>query len=106
MLVGSMQEPPGLAELARPGLFRSHVAGSPSIWWNDRAIFAVLERYLDAPQSGKRQGFWSRSAAQSSRSTSAAIRSERIGGYWKGSTTACLNSSMKERTRRFGVRAF
>lgn len=29
----------------RPGLFAAHVAGSPSIWWNDRAILANEERF-------------------------------------------------------------
>lgn len=28
------------ALFTRPGLFAAHVAGSPSIWWNDRAILA------------------------------------------------------------------
>ncbi|MCV9938967.1 alpha/beta hydrolase-fold protein [Boseaceae bacterium BT-24-1] len=34
---------------ARPGLFRSHVAGSPSIWWDERAILATRERFLCSP---------------------------------------------------------
>jgi hypothetical protein len=29
------------ALFTRPGLFASHVASSPSIWWNDRAILAT-----------------------------------------------------------------
>jgi len=37
------------ALFARPGLFRSHVAGSPSIWWDERAILATRERFLNAP---------------------------------------------------------
>lgn len=37
------------ALFARPGLFRSHVAGSPSIWWDDRAILATRERFLNSP---------------------------------------------------------
>ncbi|WP_164985759.1 alpha/beta hydrolase-fold protein [Bosea sp. Tri-44] len=34
---------------ARPGLFRSHVAGSPSIWWEERAILKTRERFLRLP---------------------------------------------------------
>lgn len=34
---------------SRPGLFRSLVAGSPSIWWNDRAILAARAQYLLGP---------------------------------------------------------
>jgi predicted alpha/beta superfamily hydrolase len=34
------------ALFTRPGLFRSHVAGSPSIWWEERAILATCERFL------------------------------------------------------------
>lgn len=30
----------------RPGLFRSLVAGSPSIWWNERAILATRSAFL------------------------------------------------------------
>jgi len=37
------------ALFARPGLFRSHVAGSPSIWWDDRAILKTRERFLRSP---------------------------------------------------------
>lgn len=37
------------ALFARPGLFRSHVAGSPSIWWDERAILATRERFLTSP---------------------------------------------------------
>jgi predicted alpha/beta superfamily hydrolase len=33
------------ALFTRPGLFASHVAGSPSIWWNERAILASEERF-------------------------------------------------------------
>jgi len=29
----------------RPGLFEAHVAGSPSIWWQDRAILACEEAF-------------------------------------------------------------
>lgn len=29
----------------RPGLFEAHVAGSPSIWWQDRAILASEEAF-------------------------------------------------------------
>ncbi|WID95051.1 alpha/beta hydrolase-fold protein [Bosea vestrisii] len=42
------------ALFARPGLFRSHVAGSPSIWWNERAILATRQRFLDAPATSER----------------------------------------------------
>ncbi|WP_332684132.1 alpha/beta hydrolase [Bosea sp. (in: a-proteobacteria)] len=34
------------ALFTRPALFRSHVAGSPSIWWNERAILAERTRFL------------------------------------------------------------
>ena len=37
------------ALFTRSGLFRSHVAGSPSIWWEERAIVATRERYLCSP---------------------------------------------------------
>lgn len=39
----------------RPGLFASHVASSPSIWWNDRAILATEEvfRANGAPGAGR-----------------------------------------------------
>lgn len=37
------------ALFARPGLFRSHVAGSPSIWWEERAILETRERFLRSP---------------------------------------------------------
>lgn len=37
------------ALFARPGLFRSHVAGSPSIWWDDRAILATRGQFLRSP---------------------------------------------------------
>ncbi|AZO79162.1 MULTISPECIES: alpha/beta hydrolase-fold protein [unclassified Bosea (in: a-proteobacteria)] len=37
------------ALFARPGLFRSHVAGSPSIWWDERTILATRERFLNSP---------------------------------------------------------
>lgn len=37
------------ALFARPGLFRSHVAGSPSIWWEERAILKTRERFLHSP---------------------------------------------------------
>ena len=37
------------ALFARPGLFRSHVAGSPSIWWDDCAILETRERFLRSP---------------------------------------------------------
>lgn len=33
------------ALFTRPGLFAAHVAGSPSIWWNDRAILASEESF-------------------------------------------------------------
>lgn len=33
------------ALFARPGLFEAHVAGSPSIWWQDRAILASEEAF-------------------------------------------------------------
>lgn len=35
------------ALFARPGLFRSHVASSPSIWWEERAVLATCERFLE-----------------------------------------------------------
>lgn len=34
------------ALFSRPGLFRSLVAGSPSIWWNERAILATRSEFL------------------------------------------------------------
>ncbi|SFB86414.1 hypothetical protein SAMN05428997_102384 [Bosea sp. CRIB-10] len=37
------------ALFTRPGLFRSHVAGSPSIWWDDRVILTTRERFLNSP---------------------------------------------------------
>lgn len=37
------------ALFTRPGLFRSHAAGSPSIWWDERAILATRERFLNSP---------------------------------------------------------
>ena len=33
------------ALFTRPGLFEAHVAGSPSIWWQDRAILADEEAF-------------------------------------------------------------
>lgn len=42
------------ALFSRPGLFRSHVAGSPSIWWNERAILTTRERFLRAPPIASR----------------------------------------------------
>jgi len=33
------------ALFTRPGLFQAHVAGSPSIWWQDRAILASEEAF-------------------------------------------------------------
>lgn len=33
----------------RPGLFRSLVGGSPSIWWNERAILATRAQFLRSP---------------------------------------------------------
>ncbi|WBX84247.1 alpha/beta hydrolase [Sphingosinicella microcystinivorans] len=30
----------------RPDAFRKYVAGSPSIWWNDRSLLAERDRYL------------------------------------------------------------
>lgn len=33
------------ALFTRPGLFEAHVAGSPSIWWQDRAILASEEAF-------------------------------------------------------------
>lgn len=32
-------------QFTRPGLFETHVAGSPSIWWRDRAILASEEAF-------------------------------------------------------------
>lgn len=37
------------ALFTRPGLLRSHVAGSPSIWWEERAILKTRERFLCSP---------------------------------------------------------
>lgn len=37
------------ALFTRPGLFRSHVAGSPSIWWEERAILETRKRFLNSP---------------------------------------------------------
>ena len=37
------------ALFTRPGLFRSHVAGSPSIWWQERAILETRKRFLNSP---------------------------------------------------------
>ncbi|MGX1787917.1 alpha/beta hydrolase [Bosea sp. NPDC055332] len=37
------------ALFTRPGLFRSHVAGSPSIWWEERSILATRDRLLHGP---------------------------------------------------------
>ncbi len=37
------------ALFTHPGLFRSHVAGSPSIWWEERAILKTRERFLRLP---------------------------------------------------------
>lgn len=37
------------ALFTRPGLFRSHVAGSPSIWWDERAIIKTREGFLNSP---------------------------------------------------------
>ncbi len=33
------------AQFSRPGLFAAHIAGSPSIWWSDRAILRFEERF-------------------------------------------------------------
>lgn len=35
--------------LTRPGLFRHHVAASPSLWWGDGALLAVAEAFAAAP---------------------------------------------------------
>lgn len=37
------------ALFTRPGLFRSHVAGSPSIWWDECAVLRTRERFLNSP---------------------------------------------------------
>jgi len=38
----------------RPGLFEAHVAGSPSIWWQDRAILASEDAFrLGTPRAGR-----------------------------------------------------
>jgi len=42
------------ALFSRPGLFRSHVAGSPSIWWDDRAILATRARFLNSAPAGEK----------------------------------------------------
>jgi len=34
------------ALFTRPGAFRDHVAGSPSIWWENRAILGSAERFV------------------------------------------------------------
>ena len=36
------------ALFTRPGLFAAHVASSPSIWWNGRAILATEEAFLNS----------------------------------------------------------
>jgi len=33
------------ALFTRPGVFATHVAGSPSIWWNERAVLATEEAF-------------------------------------------------------------
>jgi len=38
----------------RPGLFEAHVAGSPSIWWQDRAILASEEAFRRGGPHGGR----------------------------------------------------
>ncbi len=38
----------------RPGLFEAHVAGSPSIWWQDRAILASEEAFRRGDSRGGR----------------------------------------------------
>jgi predicted alpha/beta superfamily hydrolase len=38
----------------RPGLFRSLVAGSPSIWWNERAILATRSKFLSGAAQAER----------------------------------------------------
>lgn len=42
------------ALFTRPGLFARLVAGSPSIWWNERAILAARARFLAAPAPQRR----------------------------------------------------
>ena len=69
------------ALFTRPGLFRSHVAGSPSIWWDDRAILGMRERFLRSP---------------------AAVRSSRLlitAGSEEQSGDARLNPQRAERLR-------
>jgi hypothetical protein len=43
------------ALFTRPGLFRTHVAGSPSIWWNERAILATRAAFLRGDAAPARQ---------------------------------------------------
>lgn len=38
----------------RPGLFEAHIAGSPSIWWQDRAILASEEAFRRGGAQGGR----------------------------------------------------
>jgi predicted alpha/beta superfamily hydrolase len=33
--------------LTRPGAFRRHVAGSPSLWWNDRLLFGLIDAFAE-----------------------------------------------------------
>ncbi|WP_028600663.1 alpha/beta hydrolase [Paenibacillus pasadenensis] len=40
------------ALIRRPGLFRSHVAGSPSLWWNERMLLKLLPELEARLQSG------------------------------------------------------
>jgi predicted alpha/beta superfamily hydrolase len=39
----------------RPNLFNAYIAGSPSIWWQDRAILRTEEAFLKAPPVGTRR---------------------------------------------------
>lgn len=43
------------ALFSRPGLFAAHIAGSPSIWWSDRAILRFEERFraITSPPAGR-----------------------------------------------------
>jgi predicted alpha/beta superfamily hydrolase len=37
------------AMFTRPGLFQTYVAGSPSIWWNERSLLQELEAFAAMP---------------------------------------------------------
>ena len=43
------------ALFTRPTLFEAYIAGSPSIWWQDRAILRAEAAFLGAPPDGSRR---------------------------------------------------